>query len=339
MKLIKIEDGLIEQEDFFLTSPLGDLLGDYQYYRTANEFVLTSGFVEREFPYNEFVLIVEKNPVVLQENEKIRFYVREGDNISGLSEEYESGTPSSKYLKIVQYAGGIQGYRSEDGKKWENKGGGQIENNYNIQGFSTEGVELVIKNYSLYRSPYISIYNVPFGHKLQLINQENEVVNERLADENDLVELFIEHPLEGKIRHLDSAGLIVSETDSMSLKYGDAFFKYDYDIIVKYQGVVLDYNPTRLNTRKEKITVKNQSNSENYEDLRIVVNNETVDDIKISYNNLDFQEYLDLDSIEPQEEVEVYIQIIKNTNYPSWGIRKFGIEIDNALVFEEGGGA
>lgn len=339
MRLIKIEDGLLEQEDFFLTSPLGDLIGDFQYYRTANEFTLTSGFVERQFPYENFVIVVEKDDKVLNSEDSFRFYMREGHNISGLIEEKESGQSPAKFLKIIQYAGGIQGYLSEDGKSWKNKGGGELETNFGIQGFSVEGeTPLTIKNYSVYRSPYISIYNVPLGDKVQLVNSSGDVINERVANTEDHVELFLEHTVLGRMRHVSSEGEVLSETSLMELKYGDVFFKYDYEIVVEYKGLVLDHNPTRLKSRKEKIVVRNESVAETYKDLKIHVNNETVDEIKISYNNEEFYDFLDLSSIEPQEEIEVYIRIVKNPSYPSWGIRKFGIEIDSALVFEEGGG-
>ncbi len=329
MELIKVEDGLIEDENYFLKAPIGDFLGDFLCTRTADTFNLTSGYVERNFPHDEYVIIVEKEPIALDEDDSYKFYTRKGNQMAGLLEEKEEGRPAATHWKLIRHKGFIQGYRSDDGILWVNKGGGEAEELTRLQGFSIKGSkELKIKSYRVYRNPYIRLYNLEQGTKAILYDNVGSKIIERAADEDDLIEIYLENPLIGKIKIYDKDGFFLKETPLMELKYGDTFFSYPYDIEFYYKGILLDYRAKKLNTRHEIVVMKNASTSETYTDLKLTVVHDTVDDIKISLDDTAYYDELIVPTIEPSEQKDIYIKIVKNSNHPSYGIRSFAIEID-----------
>lgn len=337
MRLVKVEDGLLEHTNYFLNAPIGDFLGDFLCSRTADTFILRSGYVERKFPYNEYVIVVERDSIPLDEGEVFKFYTRKGSQVAGLVEKKEDEfdiTTSATHWKLIRHGGFIQGYASYDnGETWINKGGGEAIQS-DIQGFSIEGSQqLKIKDYRVYRSPYVRFYNFEKGTTAIAYDSLGREVIRRVADEDDLIEIYLENPIVLRIAFYDKNNQLITETPLMEFKYGDTFFMYPYDIEFYYKGLVLDYKPTKLHTRHEMVEMKNLSPTQTYKNLKLTIVHNTVDTIRISLNNIDFYEELIVPSIAPNQVIPIYIKIDKNPNYPSYGIRKFALEVDDGTGF------
>lgn len=340
MRLVKVEDGLLEYVNHFLDAPIGDFLGEFLFSRSGDTFNLKSGYIERVFPYNEYVIVVEKEPVILDEGDAYGFYAREGGKIAGLLESREDGETPATHWKLIRHKGFIQGYRSNDGVTWENKGGGEISALTETQGFSIQGnKELKLRDYKVYRSPYVRFYNFEQGTVAHLYDEKGEKVTERVSNEDELIEIYLENPIFGSVRFYNKDGVFVMETPLMNLKYGDTFFNFPHDIEFYYKGSVLDYSPKKLNTRHEVVEMKNLSTTETYELLKLTIVHDTVDRIKISLDDRNFYNELIVPNIAPQQKIPIYIKIDKNPNHPSYGIRKFALEVDDGKGFLGGSGA
>lgn len=331
MKLVKIEDGLLEYENFFTTSPSEDFLGENQYSRTSNVFILKEGYVERPFTYNEFVIVVEKEGVEIKEGDSFKFYTRMKHQVAGIEETVcmgDSPMQSYKYWKLIRHSSFIQGYVSDDGVNWLNQGGGESFPN-ELQGLSVEGeAELKIKDYKVYRNPFLRIYNFPENTFAELVDSFGEVLYEQYADENELIEFFLKSPINAKVRFYDEGKNFLYETEIMYFQYGDVFVKKSKDIELIYKGVVVDYNPTMLHALTERMILKNTSSTETYNDLFVQIINPTIDDIKISLDSLNYDSNVIINTLAPQEEVEMFVRILKNRSSTTYGTRQFYLEID-----------
>lgn len=333
MRLVKVEDGLLEHINYFINTPMEDFFGDFIFSRTSDTFTIKSGYIERMFPHNEYVIVIEKEPIVLDDGDSYKFYTRKGSQVSGLIEDKEE-LPPATHWKLIRHKGFIQGYRSNDGINWDNRGGGELKDLTEIQGFSIEGSkELKLKSYQVYRSPYIRFYNFEPGTKAIVYDNEKNILIEKTADEDDLIEIYLENPISANIKFYDKNSIFILETSYMNFKYGDTFFYYQHDIEFYYKGVVLDYNPKKLNTRHELVEMENLSPIKTYELLKLTIINDTVDTIKISLDDKNFYNELIVPDISPNEKIPIFIKIDKNPNYPSYGMRKFTLEVDDGTGF------
>lgn len=328
MKLVKIEDGLLEQDDFFKVTPFTEFLGDFQYTRNDGVFTLKSGYIERRFEHEEYVVVVEKENTFLNSADSLYFYVRKDHQRSGLVEKKEDDfSSSSGYWKIIRHDGFIQSYISSNGKHWEHKGGGEIDAT-DVQGFQVEGnTPLVLNNYSVYRSPYLTINGFKQGNIAILLNEHDEIVKSAIFDSDGTARIFLDYALTGKLRFTDSLGNLIYESELINLKYGDVFANTSYELEVYYKGDLVTYDPTMLDTLKEVVVIKNVSD-EIYETLYVRVIPFNTDEIFISLDNVNFSEGVIVPTIDPDEEVEVYILVKKDRTKLNYGTRHFALEID-----------
>lgn len=169
MQLVKVKDGLLELENFLTTSPIEDFLGNGEYHRTPDEFILQKGEIERKINYDELLIVVEKEVTELNPDDRFEFYLSDGKDKSGIEEIYN--TEYAKFWKLIYNDGYIQGYRSDDSKEWFNVGGVKA-NKPLYQGFKTERRELTINNYRVYRGPYLTIQNFYPGTLVRLLDLE-----------------------------------------------------------------------------------------------------------------------------------------------------------------------
>lgn len=327
MKLVKIEDGLVEHENFFSVAPFSKFLGDFEYIREDGIFTLKKGYVERRFEQEEFVVVVEKENKALQNDEGLYFYIRERQKRSGLVETKEWGGHSSRFWKIIRHKGFVQGYSSSNGITWTHRGGGEIPTT-NVQGFQIEGdTNLRIRDYKVYKNPFVTVYGFNKGMKVIIEDVNGEILSSATVDENHKAQLLIEYPINGRIKVISDSGVKLFASSLMDLKYGDVFSNTQYDLQVIYQGEVLDYTPTVLNSFKEKVIVKNVSN-DIYKDIHIRAILFNTDNISISLDDKEYEEGVVINKIEPDEEVFLYIHIQRDKKQLSYGIRHFALEID-----------
>ena len=97
-----------------------------------------------------------------------------------------------------------------------------------------------------------------------------------------------------------------------------------------YKGRILDYTPTLLHSRRELVTLKNSSDT-TYTDIGItpiIPNPHNTDIIEVSFDNDEFYSSITLDEIEPEQEVDIYIKIIKDRGVKSYSTRHFILELD-----------
>lgn len=324
MKFLKIEDGKLELNDFILTSPATDFLGTNTYDRTPDKLTLKSGILERAFPYDDYVLIVEKEQVTLKKNEYHAIYVRTDEKRTGIIES--EGLAGRRY-KILKSNGFIQSYVDASGS-WEAIGGGQERYKADIQGFQIEGTTpLTITKYELYRSPYLNLYEIEPNARVVIEDVNGDIVKTGIADTNGMVSIYLEDTITGVIK-IYSNELLVYTSQEMVIQLGDGllFVKRELDVI--YNGTVLDHNPTKLNRRVDKIAVRNSSIADTYTDINVAVVNPSKDTILISLDVVDYQPFLTIPVLTPQETKDIYVKIIRDQSTSSIGLGSFSIELD-----------
>lgn len=322
MQLVKVKDGLLELENFLTTSPIEDFLGNGEFQRTEDEFMLIDGEIERKIDYGELVIIVEKADTPLGPDDRYEFFLSDGEVKSGIEETYNSDY--TKYWKLIYYDGYIQGYKSEDSKEWRNVGGARAEKP-KYQGFKAEGERLKITNYEVYRNPFITIQNFYPGTLVKLTDTNGNVIKERLFDENNECKIFLDYPMTGILEFYDQSNELIYKSNPMFFKYGDIFMFTKYDLQLFYKGQLITYQTTTLYSLVEKVVLRNNSN-ETYENITVRIDNPNNDDIKISLDDENYYEELTIEELEGKEEVDIYIKITKDrTEY--FKMNDFTLEI------------
>jgi hypothetical protein len=85
----------------------------------------------------------------------------------------------------------------------------------------------------------------------------------------------------------------------------------EYNLQLFYRGQLLTHETTTLYSLVETVVLKNNS-EEIYKNIRLSINKNNTDDITISLDNIDFYENLVIDEMNPGEEQEIFIKIIKD---------------------------
>lgn len=308
MQLVKIQDGLLEIENFLITSPIEDFLGNGEYHRNPDKFILRNGEVERKVNYDEFLIIVDKEATELAPDDRFEFYLSDGTDKSGIEEIYN--TEYTKFWKLIYHDGYIQGYKSDDSEKWSNIGGVKA-NKPKYQGFKTEGKELTINNYKVYRGPYITIQNFYPGTLVKLVDLNGQLIKERVFDNNNECNIFLDYPIGGTLELYNQLGELVYKSNPIYFSYGDIFMFTEYNLQLFYKGQLLTHKTTTLYSLIETVVLKNNSD-ETYKNINISINNLNNDEITMSKDNNNFFEGLVIEEIQSKEEIEIYIKIIKD---------------------------
>ncbi|CAK7055456.1 hypothetical protein [Tissierella sp.] len=322
MQLVKVKDGLLELDNFLTTSPIEDFLGNGEYHRTPDKFVLRSGEIERKIDYDEFLIIVDKEATELSPDDRFEFYLSDGTNKAGIEEIYN--TEYAKYWKLIYHDGYIQGYKSNDSKIWFNVGGIK-SNKPKYQGFKTKGKELTINNYRVYRGPYLTIQNFYPGTLVKLLDLDGNLIKERVFSNNNECNIFLDYPIGGTLEFYNQLGELIYKSNPMFFSYGDVFMFTEYNLQLFYKGQLLTHKTTTLYSLIETVTLRNNSD-ETYSNINISINNLNDDEITISKDNNNFYESFIIEEIRPKEEIEIYIKIIKDRS-TLFRMNDFTIEI------------
>lgn len=329
MRIAKVEDGLLEQDDYLLTTRTTEFLGDHIFSRSNDVLSLMNGYLERNLNHEEFVIMVDKYPDVLDINSKFSVYTRKDSRRSGIEEFYNDSEASATNWKIIQYNGYIQTYMSYDNKEsWIACGGGQIREYSNVQGFSIEGVTpLRLKKYALYRNPYARIYDVGLGCKVEIVDENNNILDSKVSDTGD-VSFFLDDVVTGKFVFYDPLNRKIHETPMMEIKLGDSYINILFDIDLYYGNLIEKYATTKLNKLNDIMQIKNNSITDTYEDINISIVNKNTDAITISLDDINYSTSLTIEQLLPEESKNIYISITKDTTLPHFGRRSFVLEID-----------
>lgn len=324
--LIKVEDGLIEEENFLLTSPVEDFLGNAEYSRTPDKFILKQGKIERNCRHNEFVIEIQKEISELGESDRHAFFCRNKESTAGMEEI--SGQEAFPYWKIVCWGGWMQTYKSENRQEWNNAGGIPWTDTL-YQGFEVEGdIPCTIQEYKVYKTPYIKIQNFPPGTKVQLLDDQDKFIKERVFDDLGTVRILLDFCMEGKLAFYDREENEIYTTGKLKLKYGDVYMETPYNIQMRYKGSAMEWRTTTLESTKDIVELVNLS-EDNYSNLRVRVikSAENSDTVIISLDDVTYFDEVNIESLLAHESRDIYIRIICDAEKNNYATKQFDLEV------------
>jgi len=154
------------------------------------------------------------------------------------------------YVKVIRESDNYTFYGSKDGLRWEVIGSSNLPDAHKI-GFFLDGPEnassrnFIIEEVSVYRANFISFMNIPFGTKIQILNNVRVIMIEKTLDNYDgktIIDLTdIPCPIaNGQIRLYDSSGVLGLSMD-VDVAGGDIF---DYAVNLVIQINDEDVDPT-----------------------------------------------------------------------------------------------
>jgi hypothetical protein len=333
MQLLKVKDGLLEQDNFYMVSPFSDFLGVAGTHRDGNNlFIDTNEKIERLFPYENFLVMIRKeNWTTLASDDRFIFYVGDSADEWGVADDWDGD--QHEYMKIIVIDGFVQCYVSSDAITWENVGGTNLlGTTVGKQGFRKEGSKsLKLMDFKVYRDPYVTIQNFPENYKVELYSADGTKLKERLFDSNEEANVFIDYPLSGFIKVFSDTGTLMFTSNTMNFNYGDTFTACEFQLELEYKGVVVpEEEITSFGTfgAPQLVTLRNISTSETYSNLTISTEVETNDIIELSFDNITFTPILPIASLAPNEEVDIYVSVTRGSETPSFVTREFQFKVE-----------
>lgn len=326
MNLVKIQEGLLEAENFFLYSPASDFLGTHQYRRDTNSFTLIEGSIERILPYDNYVIVVQKNSNPIGSVEALHFYIRENIQRYGITETAIGNDVSMPYYKIIKYNGFLQAYASLDGSIWENLGGWNV-GKQSVQGFAVEkqpSSDLVFElvDYKIYRNPYITIGGLFDKECVVLYDNTNNIIDRKIADNSGTVQLFIHKNAEYTVKIYENAtqtNEVYSETFHGVM--GDEWTISENNIKLLYKNSQLTFSPTLLQEKTSEIIARVSNPIDNVT-IGIDYSGEHI--ISLSIDNISFSSQINTHL--PVGDTTIYIKIQRNYNAPITArLQNFGL--------------
>lgn len=330
MPLVKCIDGIIEEENFYLTYATDFLRGNNEYYIKDNIFTIISGTIERNLLYKEFIIEL-KSKYKPNNSDSIFFYVKDiNKQRIGILKNLDNEELNTEYtfLKIISYKGFLQVYSSTDSISWCNLGGCKLKNSIAVQGFELKGnTPFLLEAYKIYTNPYLNIYNYPRGYKTNLLNENDDILYTGVFNNLKQCSIFLEHCFKGKIQIFNTENNLVHQTELININYGDEYNLFPYDIELYYENSKVQSSETLLNNSSDKIIIKNVSN-EAYSNLKISITNEinNTDKIQVSIDNINFSDSITIDTLEANQSKEIYICIENSSNVDKI-YKKFNINI------------
>lgn len=328
MPLIKQQKGLLEQDNFYLTSSFSDFLGSAQYGRNDHYFELKRGEIKRHFIYDEFVIDVKKEPKILDKKDKHSFFIETSLGQIGLEEL--TGTEQITNWRILCYDRFMQVYESiDDGETWINKGGYKLKEDEKIlyQGFRQEGESfLKFTEYKVYGSPFLYLQNFSKGFKSILYDEEHQELEQMVFNDNMTAQIFLDKPIKGYVKIYDTTSDLVCTSRIEKFDIGDRYAFTPYELEVVYEGNTLEYGPTYLgDIEVTRMKLVNKS-KEIYPNITLLLTNVQVDVVQLSFDGNNYFDDIKVEKLDAGEEKIFYIKIIKKfTN--EFIVREFELKI------------
>lgn len=332
MKLLKVKNGLLEAENFFLASSFADFAGESNVTRdisTGKLKLISNNRIERAFSYNEFVIEIEKenfNTMTIDDYSMI--YLGNENYIFGIKDKELNA--QNKFWKILRQDNYIQAYTSSDGINYKNIGGMEFPESLTKQGFMKYSNEdFILDNYKVYSSPYVTIQNFPEDTVCELYDLQGTLIKTRSFNVDMECKVFLDsNNIDGYFTFKDPLGNVLYTTEIMKLQYGDVYVISPYNFEIIYNGnVVTNVSPSILQDLDEIITIKN-IDTESYNNIIIGTHTISDDLIQLSFDGMTYLDNLLIDSIAPNEVKNIYVKIIKNANNHSFSIRDFQLTIN-----------
>ena len=331
MELIKIKDGLIEADNFYLASSFSDFAGSSNVVRdikTGKFKLISNNKIERNFDYNEFVIELEKeNFINMVGMDYSMIYLSNDDYVFGIRDN--NFKEQNKYWKILKLGNYIQAYSSSDGFNYTNIGGANFNEPLTKQGFMKHNTEdFILNNYKVYANPYITITNFPKDTLCELYDSGRNLLKSRLFDSSLECKIFIDGNIDGYFIFKDVDGNIIYTTGMLQLQYGDVYVYSTYNLEIIYRGnVVTNVNPALLQDLEELITIKNIGNKD-YSNITIGTETISNDLIQLSFDGVNYSDTVTIDSIKQGENKDIFIKIIKNMGVQNFA-RDFQLVIND----------
>lgn len=327
MSLIKVKNGLLEAENFFLVSSFSDFAGSSKIVRDIKNktvSLVSNNKTERVFNYSKFVIEIKKeNWNFINNNEYCACYVGNDDVVYGIKDDIDG---EHNYWKLIVSDNYIQAYCSDDRVNWKNLNGCEVENNITKQGFIKESSnDFILDDYSVYSSPFITIENFPENCIAVLKDEDGNELKRRLFDSDMKAQIFLDYCLKGKIVILDEDGSEIGETDLLDLKYGDIYLNSNYDLEVTYKGIVV-VNEAYLDSLCEMVTIKNIG-IDSYADLLLGTQDNSGNSVQLSLDGESFYNTINIADISPSQEVDVYVKVIRNSPSVGFTVGNFQLTI------------
>ncbi|BDR71228.1 hypothetical protein K144313037_p20150 (plasmid) [Clostridium tetani] len=331
MKLIKVKDGALEVDNFYLTSFFNDFAGNSNVTRdikTGKLKLISNNKMERKFDYNEFVIELEKeNFKHMNDYDYSMIYLGNNEYTFGIKDEELD--QQNKYWKILKQDNYIQAYASPDGMNYKNIGGMKFDEAMTKQGFMKYSAEdFILNKYSVYDNPYITIQNFPENTICELYDLKGNLLKTRIFDKNLECKVFIDGNMIGYFIFKDKDNNEIYTTSHLSLQYGDVYICSPYNFEIIYHGnVVTNVNPATLQDLEELITIKNIGDKD-YTNINIGTETSSNDLIQLSFDGENYKECLVVDSIEQGEGKDIFVRITKNAENHNFNVRDFQLVIN-----------
>lgn len=332
MSLIKVSSGLLEVENFYLISPFQDFLGLGTTHRDNTNFYIDDNVkIERNLNYSEFVIEIKKqNFTNLTKKDSFIFYVAKDVDMYGIEDEIKAG--QSQYHKIIYNDKYLQCYISNDRKNWTNVGGLQLDS-INKQGFKKDSEQSFILNeYKVYTNPYVTIQNLDQNSKVEFYDINNNLIKTRLFDENKICQIYLDYCMTGYFKIYDINNNLINTSQNLNLEYGDIYYYslYEIELELIYNSVVLNENPTYLQEKYDVVNLKNISVDKTYENLLISTQTSYDDTIELSLDNITFTNTVAITTIASNQQIPIYIKIIKGATNLNFLVRNFEFKVTKA---------
>lgn len=333
MQLLKVRNGLLEIDNFYMTSSFADFLGVGTTHRDANSFYIDGNEkIEREFPYKTFVIELNKeNWTDMSDDDSLIFYVSDAIDEYGIIDS-KSDDPSS-YQKILFLDNHVQCYISNTGKEWINVGGADLLGTViSKQGFRKSGSKSQkIMNYAVYIDPYLTIQNFPENYKIELHSEGNTKIKERLFTSEQVAQIYLDYCMKGYIKVYDTNNTLVYTSRMLDFNYGDVYTANEFEIEISYESRTLpDEETTELTSYgyPQKVILKNISSNKTYTNLKISTEIDSTDIIELSFDAFTYDKTIVLSELSPNQEQEIYISIKRGSDTRTFEVRDFLFKIE-----------
>ncbi|MBV4417287.1 hypothetical protein [Clostridium tyrobutyricum] len=329
MKLIKVKDGLLEVENFFLTSSFSDFAGSANVSRdigTGKVNLISNSKIERNFTFSEFVIEIEKeNFDSMGEDDYAAIYFDNEKYAFGIKDKKQD--EQHKFWKILKQDNYIQAYVSDDGINYTNIGGMNFPDEILHQGFEKYSNEdFILDNYRVYASPYVTLQNFPENTTCELYDVNDNLLKTRVFDSNMECKVFLDSNIKGYFVLKDADGNELYSSDLMDLKYGDVYVFSKYELEIIYNGlVVTNTSPGILKDLDESITIKNVDTLD-YTGLNIGIETASSDLIQLSLDGETHSDTVILNLAQEQSK-DIFVKITKNADNHNFSVRDFQLVI------------
>ncbi|APC41046.1 hypothetical protein [Clostridium estertheticum] len=330
MKLIKVKNGLLEAENYFLASSFSDFAGSANITRDISSGklkLISNNKIERKFEYKEFVIELEKeNFKTMDIDDYSMIYLGNKDYSFGIKDT--KADTQNKFWKILKQDNYIQAYSSKDGDAYINIGGMEFSDSLTKQGFTKSNTDdFILNNYKVYASPYVTLQNAPEGFIVEFYNSKDEIVVTRKFNAEMECKVFLDAKIQGYFIFKDLDNKEYYKSELLELGYGDAYVLSPYNFEIIYLGnVINNIDSALLQDLEELITIKNIGNKD-YMNINIGTQSNGNDLIQLSLDNVTYTDNIALDIAQGTQK-EIFVRIIKNADNHSFNVRDFQLIVN-----------